>query len=249
MHYQTRFSTRRAPVPRNPGNLERPRTGTPKATDDPDRSGCADRALALTAPGRGAPPRAPRIRDRRCPAANRSQRVRAPTAQSSLRPRAPWHSHSRHCRYERMAGPRPLRQPGHHRTPPPALPARPHARTQVGTPGCTPNPTAHISPDHTAGQARPWPSVESRRCAPTVLTARTPVRHASVRIELGPRMGAQMPRDGPGGSGHADRPAQLLTLTCRFRLPAALSSPGPGSGGPALAGLDGEQSVGVFGCA
>jgi hypothetical protein len=30
---------------------------------------------------------------------------------------------------------------------------------------------AHIKPEHATGAARPWPSVESRRCTPTVLAA------------------------------------------------------------------------------
>jgi len=58
-----------------------------------------------------------------------------------------------------------------------------------------PGLTAHVKPKHATGAARPWPSAEtptvhtdrpncanrpSQVFAPTVLTARTPVRYTSV---------------------------------------------------------------------
>jgi hypothetical protein len=46
--------------------------------------------------------------------------------------------------------------------------------------GCTTDPAVHVKPKHATGTARPWLSVESRRCTPTALVARTPVRYMSV---------------------------------------------------------------------
>jgi hypothetical protein len=58
----------------------------------------------------------------------------------------------------------------------PAFPGRPRpgeitgaARPDVRE--CTLDSAAHVKPEHATGAARPWPSVESRRCTPTVLAA------------------------------------------------------------------------------
>jgi hypothetical protein len=44
-------------------------------------------------------------------------------------------------------------------------------RRRADTRGCTLDSAAHVKPEHAAGAARPWLSVESRRCTPTVLAA------------------------------------------------------------------------------
>ena len=65
--------------------------------------------------------------------------------------------------------------------PPPAAPPRQVTGAQAGcTDGCTLDSAAHVKPEQAANPARPWLSVESRRCTPTALTARTPVRYMSV---------------------------------------------------------------------
>src|SRR5258708_6167910 len=43
-----------------------------------------------------------------------------------------------------------------------------HGRDQRAT------PALHVNPEHAASVARPCPSVENRRCTPTVHTPRTP---------------------------------------------------------------------------
>ena len=57
-----------------------------------------------------------------------------------------------------------------------AFPGRPapvnHRARQAGCTECTLDSAAHVKPEHATGAARPWPSVESRRCTPTVLAAR-----------------------------------------------------------------------------
>ena len=85
---------------------------------------------------------------------------------------------------ERAGDPRPLRPPGHRHALPDRQPS--HQRTRPspldpppgespGRPGrwtgCTLDSAAHVKPEHATGAARPWPSVESRRCTPTVLAA------------------------------------------------------------------------------
>ena len=93
-----------------------------------------------------------------------------------------------HETYERAGEPRPLRPPGkrhalphrqpsHQRT---RLPGRLHPGNRRGSQADTRDARSTqrrtSSRDTPARTARPWPSVESRRCAPTVLVARTPVR-------------------------------------------------------------------------
>ena len=57
----------------------------------------------------------------------------------------------------------------------PAFPSgRSRQITGAGRPcvqGCTLDSAAYVKPEHAAGAACPWLSVESRRCAPTVLAA------------------------------------------------------------------------------
>jgi hypothetical protein len=88
---------------------------------------------------------------------------------------------------ERPGNPGPLRPPGHRH----ALPHRPgHQCTRLPRPAPRPGKPPRAADGHTgmharlgaarqagkhaASAARPWPSVESRRCAPTVLMAWTP---------------------------------------------------------------------------
>src|ERR1035441_9047542 len=85
---------------------------------------------------------------------------------------------------ERAGDPRPLRPPGHRHALPDLRPS--HQRTRLPRPPrprqitgaarpdvreCTLDSAAHVKPEHAASPARPWPSVESRRCTPTVLAA------------------------------------------------------------------------------
>ena len=85
---------------------------------------------------------------------------------------------------ERAGDPRPLRPPGHRHALPDLRPS--HQRTRLPrppAPGRSPGPAGRVlrdarstqrltsSPEHATGTARPWPSVESRRCTPTVLAA------------------------------------------------------------------------------
>ena len=85
---------------------------------------------------------------------------------------------------ERAGDPRPLRPPGHRHALPDLRPShqrtrlprppRPRQITGAGRPGlreCTLDSAAYAKPEHAAGAARPWLSVESRRCPPTVLAA------------------------------------------------------------------------------
>ena len=58
----------------------------------------------------------------------------------------------------------------------PAFPGRPRPREITGAARpdvreCTLDSAAHVKPERATGAARPWPSVESRRCTPTVLAA------------------------------------------------------------------------------
>ena len=58
----------------------------------------------------------------------------------------------------------------------PAFPGRPRPREITGAARpdvreCALDSAAHVKPEHATGAARPWPSVESRRCTPTVLAA------------------------------------------------------------------------------
>src|SRR5260370_23256240 len=56
---------------------------------------------------------------------------------------------------------------------------------------CTLDSTAHVKPEHATGAARPWPSVESPRCTPTLLAAgRRPLyvrRHHDTAVHSGTR--------------------------------------------------------------
>ena len=64
-------------------------------------------------------------------------------------------------------------QPSAH-PPSPAAPACQREITGAARPDvreCTLDSAAHVKPEHATGAARPWPSVESRRCTPTVLAA------------------------------------------------------------------------------
>ena len=67
-------------------------------------------------------------------------------------------------------------------------------RRHADTRGCTLDSAAHVKPEHAAGAARPWLSVESRR-----------VRALQKRGTCGPRTGAEKATDGAGRSGYADR--------------------------------------------
>ena len=58
----------------------------------------------------------------------------------------------------------------------PAFPGRPRPREITGAARpdvreCTLDSAAHVKPEPATGAARPWPSVESQRCTPTVLAA------------------------------------------------------------------------------
>ncbi len=101
-------------------------------------------------------------------------RAAAPVATASPRPAPPvaadpvaTASPSGHCH----ALPD-LAQPSAH-PPSPAAPA-PGEITGAARPDvreCTLDSAAHVKPEPATGAARPWPSVESRRCTPTVLAA------------------------------------------------------------------------------
>jgi hypothetical protein len=58
--------------------------------------------------------------------------------------------------------------------------------------GCTTDPAVRVKPEHATGAARPWLSVESRRCTPTALVARTPVRYMSVECDARSHMVSEM---------------------------------------------------------
>jgi hypothetical protein len=64
----------------------------------------------------------------------------------------------------------------------PSLPRHPHDHAGQARTGIAMHPTRQRTPAQAnpAATARPWPSVESRRCAPTARAAPTPVRYASV---------------------------------------------------------------------
>ena len=74
---------------------------------------------------------------------------------------------------------------------------------------------AHVKPEHAASAARQWPSVKSRRCAPTVLAAQTPVRYLSVDTAT------RHPKATQGDTRRAEeettRIAALTQLSGRFR--------------------------------
>jgi len=85
---------------------------------------------------------------------------------------------------ERAGDPCPLRPPGHRHALPnlqpshhsaPAFPGRPPreitGRAMPDVRGCTLSSAAHVKPEHATSPGRPWLSVESRRCIPTVLAA------------------------------------------------------------------------------
>ena len=85
-----------------------------------------------------------------------------------------------------------LRTPGRPR--PPCTPGHRTARvtTAISAPpvrgrtGCTPGPRRPSSHRRAAAAARPWPSVESRRCTPTVLAAgRRPLLYVRGRRDTG----------------------------------------------------------------
>jgi hypothetical protein len=57
---------------------------------------------------------------------------------------------------------------------PPSRRPAPETSRRGGHSRYTPDSAAHLKPEHVAGAARPWPSVESRWCAPTVQEAPTP---------------------------------------------------------------------------
>jgi hypothetical protein len=96
-------------------------------------------------------------------------------------PRRPRH-HRRYSRLRRSApaeeSPASVSPPGLLPQPSSAAPASrlPRTRESVGREPdavkSTLDSAADVKPDHGAGAAGPWPSVESRRCAPTVLTDR-----------------------------------------------------------------------------
>jgi hypothetical protein len=72
----------------------------------------------------------------------------------------------------------------------PAFPGRPRPREITGAARpdvreCTLDSAAHVKPEHATGAARPWPSVESRRCTPTVLAAGRRPLYARGRRDTG----------------------------------------------------------------
>ena len=82
-----------------------------------------------------------------------------------------------HRTHELPGDPRPLRPPGHRHALPnhqpshqrTRLPGRPSRENHRGAGrtqgrGCTLDSAAHVKPEHAASAARPWPSVENRRC-------------------------------------------------------------------------------------
>ena len=128
----------------------------PRADRDRDRSrplcptGCAGRYCRTARspagrrhPRRGTRDRAPRLRTRGRPVPSRP-----------VRP------------LSRSPGSRPAISA-------PAFPGRPRPRQITGAARpdvreCTLDSAAHVKPEPATGAARPWPSVESRRCTPTV---------------------------------------------------------------------------------
>jgi hypothetical protein len=146
----------------------------PRADRDRDRPACSARpavpdAIAEQLTSRaassphGCPDRAPRLRTRERPAP-------APPARPPSRsPGSP-------------------AQPSAH---PPSPAARPRHITGAGRPcvrECTPDSAAHVKPEPAAGAARPWLSVESRRCVPTVLAAgRRPLTCIAAVTQVVPR--------------------------------------------------------------
>jgi hypothetical protein len=97
--------------------------------------------------------------------------------------------------HERTGDPRPLRPPAPQESwspGPPQSSAQPPfpARTDPGGvrgagrahTGCTLDSVARVKPGHAASAARPWRSVDRRRCAPTVVTVRTDRRNCARRL-------------------------------------------------------------------
>jgi hypothetical protein len=71
----------------------------------------------------------------------------------------------------------PDHRPSHQRTrpsPPSTTPGGKPPGRRADTRGCTLDSAAHVKPEHPADAARPWPSVENRRCTPTVPGAPIP---------------------------------------------------------------------------
>ena len=148
----------------------------PRADRDRDRSrplcptGCAGRYCRTARspagrrhPRRGTRDRAPRLRTRGRPVPSR------PVRPLSRSPGSP-------------------AQPSAH---PPSPAAPPREITGAARPDvreCTLDSAAHVQPEHATGAARPWPSVESRRCTPTVPGAgRRPLTCIAAVTQVVPR--------------------------------------------------------------
>ena len=137
-------------------------------------------------------PHADRHHDRPRRSARPLCRTLVPTARSQQAASSPPGARDRAPRPRTRSDPRPLRPPGHRHAPPDLRPSRqrrrlPGRRTQQITgrqavrSRCALDSAADVKPEPAAGAARPWPSVESRQCTPTVLAAERRPLPASAR--------------------------------------------------------------------